>query len=292
MFHRARRGFTLVELLVVIGIIAVLIGILLPALNKARQQAATAKCLSNLRNIGHAIQMYAAENKGFLIPGWVDDDGGGPGMESYATLLVGLKYLPAPDQEGPVGDDESDEPIDSVFRCPAGLPYKHETAQHGWPTSPTDAIGAYAWRRRSVIGDPLSWLQTGLTIDTWYGINMINNTTSAQSKNFPFRKLKKFATGVVEGDWMKLTKLRNASTLTIMFDGVRYWDAYPERVNFRHNSNRTANFLFADGHCESLNISVLPFVGDPMRDNKIKNVNNGVNNLKPWPHPHWRLDQK
>jgi prepilin-type N-terminal cleavage/methylation domain-containing protein len=135
MSHRARRGFTLVELLVVIGIIAVLIGILLPALNKARQQAATAKCLSNLKEIGHGIQMYAAEHNGFLIPGWVDDDGGGPGIDNYATLLVGLKYLPAPAQSGSVGDDESEELIDSVFRCPAGQPYKHETSQHGPPTA-------------------------------------------------------------------------------------------------------------------------------------------------------------
>ena len=68
MRHEKRRGFSLIELLVVIGIIAILIGILLPTLAKSRRRAETVQCLSNLRQVGQALEMYANKWKGWVYP--------------------------------------------------------------------------------------------------------------------------------------------------------------------------------------------------------------------------------
>ena len=69
---RRRHAFTLVELLVVIGIIALLISILLPALNGAREAAKNTMCLSNLRQFAIGIRLYAESNKGLVIEPYLD----------------------------------------------------------------------------------------------------------------------------------------------------------------------------------------------------------------------------
>jgi prepilin-type N-terminal cleavage/methylation domain-containing protein len=120
-------AFTLVELLVVIGIIAVLIGILLPALNRAREQAKRIACAAQLRQIGIAAQCYAADNRDALPPMNLDDgqptydsthSGGGVVnvQRTLSFVLWGdssaLATLQQPQNEGPTFlDPTKDNPV-------------------------------------------------------------------------------------------------------------------------------------------------------------------------------------
>jgi prepilin-type N-terminal cleavage/methylation domain-containing protein/prepilin-type processing-associated H-X9-DG protein len=126
-----QRAFTLVELLVVIGIIAVLISILLPTLGRVRDQANTSKCLANLKQIGTALVMYVGDNKGSLPFAEYDGAWKPWAAEFYGTATPSqpyhynnvhrhlMKYL-----NGRIKPGQNDVTLSStIYRCPSAQPF-------------------------------------------------------------------------------------------------------------------------------------------------------------------------
>jgi prepilin-type N-terminal cleavage/methylation domain-containing protein/prepilin-type processing-associated H-X9-DG protein len=128
MFLR-QRAFTLIELLVVISIIALLVGILLPALSAARKTAQTAVCLSNLRQTGVGVHGYATDNDSATPPsivwGFTTDDG--QLLENAEWSLLIMSYIASTGDGTYKGAPSSANQVDTsyatldTFRCPSAL---------------------------------------------------------------------------------------------------------------------------------------------------------------------------
>src|SRR5690606_17050360 len=115
-----KKGFTLVELLVVIGIIALLVAILLPTLNKARRSAQTVACLSNMRQLGLGIIMYAHEKDGQMPAGSWDGWTSSPNdIAGWITLINPLLGGEGNTINTTGVNDTPDHTLSKAFLCPS-----------------------------------------------------------------------------------------------------------------------------------------------------------------------------
>jgi len=286
--YRGCRAFTLVELLVVIGIIALLISILLPALNKARESSRVAACLSNLRQLGIIHQAYVADYKGYIVP----CDMGGPNTssgigyeiyENWATIFVCNKYLPYPQANKSAPPSES-----NALFCPSAVPefIADWRATSGLPNSRIHPEGAKGVQQISVIFDP------GRVVYNYYGIN----GTSGYDPAIPCRRYPTDGTGWKTGKpskpLPKITDVRKSSQVVFLFDGIamNIHSTNANRVNARHNNRTMTNILFFDGHAETFLTKDLPGgLGDAMNPSNAFNLTN-LQSPKYLNGPKWRLD--
>jgi prepilin-type N-terminal cleavage/methylation domain-containing protein/prepilin-type processing-associated H-X9-DG protein len=312
--HVRRQAFTLVELLVVIGIIAVLIGILLPALNAAREQAKSAQCLSNLRTIGQGMAMYTGDYKGAIIPALIQRVTGYPsgtpqavrGEENWATLMVARGYIKQADQlslfgksGSPPGEDawgQSGSAGNTVFRCPSGL----DIAGGPSPTSAYDLkSNSGFWRRQSFLyfGAGAASQTNGPMVDIWYATNSIvpstyNLTTSVTDQNvWPMRTFGHVVASdaIFGANWTKSGQMKKSTEMAMIFDGYRAHNLNGWNISPRHGRKKgqeQVNVLFADGHS-----APVPFANMPQGPDTASQLRDKQYLTGQYAFPKWRLDQ-
>jgi prepilin-type N-terminal cleavage/methylation domain-containing protein/prepilin-type processing-associated H-X9-DG protein len=269
---RKQRGFTLVELLVVIGIIAVLIGILLPALSKARDQANTVACASNMRQFYLVWTMYADDYQQYAVPTYYQPSTGGE-VDWWQYQLIGQELGKAGSFSGNGSTGTNGYNIGnwtimaSILRCPA--------ADHGQDPSESSYVASSNWAT-NYFGDYL------------YNAYMGVSKYSAASPSGTIIQSSNPKLSQIPGNVMILTESTKANfyaSITAKHissiggevgqpvgykDYFGSWgelvnnDAYAQaetnaesnavnRVGTQHSGNKMCNCLMADGHVSEIN---------------------------------------
>jgi prepilin-type N-terminal cleavage/methylation domain-containing protein/prepilin-type processing-associated H-X9-DG protein len=245
-----RRAFTLVELLVVIGIIAVLVSILLPSLGAAREQAREVQCLSNMRQWGMAFQMYAGQFNGQLAgksTGGGDGDTAADAIGVWNDPSLWINSLPPfvnvssySDLNDPSTNSTPPGPSAStIFTCPSALQIAAGAS--------TDIVDGDFFMVYGYAPNTTSAIQTRPTrIDYVINSKLIKTGTD---KNVKLSSL------MPSSAWALVVEKRvNPSELKTTDPNynksLAYISAEHKRFASRHHKMTGGNICFADGHVE------------------------------------------
>ncbi len=228
-FRRLSQGFTLIELLVVIAIIAILAGMLLPALAKAKSKATAAYCLSNHKQLQLCWTMYAGDHEDHMpensqLPGGGNRDAW---TSQGPTWLNGNAYTDTDDSNIRKGVLFKYNDSSGIYKCPADKSTVRDKGDI--PRVRSVSMNMYMNFRSNPESD--------LYKNCWHKISDINNPSSSNAFVFideHTKSIQQSAFGSNAADW------------TLFGTGKYYWISFPAT---RHNNGTVLSF--ADGHAES-----------------------------------------
>jgi prepilin-type N-terminal cleavage/methylation domain-containing protein/prepilin-type processing-associated H-X9-DG protein len=228
-----KGGFTLIELLVVIAVIAILLGVLIPALNRAREIGKRAVCLANLKGLQEAWELYVGANDDRIVNG--EAYGGGDGKNGTRN---GEPYWCGDDQKDIYGREHLDLDVQKaaimagalysycsstkLYHCPTGIRgeirnYAIVDSMNGKPRSGVSTNGVSTNSKGVRVGNTVLWIKNKMEI-----------TSPTPSARIVFGD-----EGMCSGD-----------SIATYYDTEKWWD--PAQV--RHSNGNT--YSFADGHAE------------------------------------------
>ncbi len=270
-----RHAFTLVELLVVIGIMAVLIALLLPALLAARKQADRVRCLSNLRQLGLATIQYGNDNNGYWPPQSHTWSSGAKRWHDFLSryvvgdVVVDVAGVPMrgdlnftgtndPLAEPQIGSDEIQHGNNALWGCPSWRRVNYVGSKPVWNNSLSPG---YAWSRYFKAPNDLNLAGTAVVANAQTAVSGTTTLTGTYAKSTQYTQSASRALlmdsvfglintyGVIGMKWKyqpEGTRIFPARPDTVLFSID--FDRHGKRASGNGPYDLSLNVLYADGH--------------------------------------------